>query len=457
MVSEKRGRAALKKILQAVLYFVVFAMAIPLILGSMAGLAPAQILTLITSTLLLQAAAPPVGLAMGLSEGAILVIMACFALGMVLAILEICDGLAVSSPRVKRWVDNIEKKTQKYPWIQKYGPITCIGIAWIPGVGLYGTPIIAFILKWKRVPSVIFTVTGFVIAAIFVIFFANRIQQVLQFAGNVGVLLLAIFSMLAIGFSLTIPEIRESLKDTKLVSLSLVANFVLVPVIAYLLVTALKLPQDMTVGLVLVGTAAGASVLQKLVEVGKGNMVYARGLMFLLSIITIFYLPLVFPFMVSGVTVNPLTIALALVLLMLIPLCIGLYVRKRREPFAVRWAPRFSKLSTVVLVVVIIAFLALYFMQLAELAQTSELLMTSIVVVIFILLAFGVGYLLAGKDKSYQRVLGMGTGQRNIAAAAVVSAIVLGNNMGLLTVLVTGLISLILFHYLSKHLGKSTP
>src|SRR5271157_5352510 len=166
----------LKGVSKAAIFFIVFAIGVPLILGSFADLPSAQILTLITSTFVLQAASPPIGLAMGLSTITILIIMACFALGIVLAILEICDSLAASSTRVKRWVDKIEEKTRKYPQIQKYGPITCIGIAWIPGVGLYGTPIIAWILKWKRIPAVFFTVCGFVIAAFFVLFFANRIQ-----------------------------------------------------------------------------------------------------------------------------------------------------------------------------------------------------------------------------------------------------------------------------------------
>ena len=205
----------LKSISKAAIFFIVFAVGIPLILGALAGLSSAQILTLITSTFILQAASPPVGLAMGLSTYAILTIMACFALGIVLAILEICNSLAASSTRVRRWIDSIEEKTRKYPQIQKYGPVTCIGIAWIPGVGLYGTPIIAWILKWKRFPAVFFTVCGFVIAAFFVIFFANRIQQVLQFAGNFGVILLAIVSMLALGLSINATRIPDLLKDRK--------------------------------------------------------------------------------------------------------------------------------------------------------------------------------------------------------------------------------------------------
>jgi predicted Na+-dependent transporter len=457
MDTEKKGRVALMSISRALLFFFALAVGIPLILGYLSGLPPAQILTLVTSTFILQAAAPPVGLAMGLSTGAILVIMACFALGIVLAIMEICEGLAATSPRMKRWIGNIEKKTQKYPWIQKYGPITCIGIAWIPGVGLYGTPIIAFILGWKKIPSVLFTVIGFLVASIFVIFFANRIQQVFQFAGTVGIILLAIISMLAIGFSLTLPEMHDSLQNRKLLAFSLIANFILVPAMAYLLARILNLSPGLTIGLILVGTAAGSSVLLKLAEVGKGDLDYAKGLMFLLSILSIIYIPLVFPQLIGSTPVNSLNIALLLLLLMLIPLLIGLYVRKERQEFAIRWAPRMSKIATVLLVVVIVVFLALYINEIAQIFRTGELFIIIAIAIIFLLIAFGFGYFLGGKDRSYQRVLGMGTSQRNIAAASAIAFFNFTDHLVILMVLFFGLISLILMNRLSNYLGKKSP
>jgi uncharacterized membrane protein len=172
----------LRKVSRALILFIVFAVAFPLFLGALFGVPAGSILSLIASTALLQAAAPPLGLALGLSPTAIIIIMACFAVGIVVAILEICQSLAMSSERVKAWIDKVGKKTDKYPAIKKYGSISCIAIAWIPGIGLYGTPIIAWILGWRRLPAIIFTTIGFVIAAVFVLFFASTlsIDQILM-------------------------------------------------------------------------------------------------------------------------------------------------------------------------------------------------------------------------------------------------------------------------------------
>jgi BASS family bile acid:Na+ symporter len=46
-------------------------------------------------------------------------------------------------------------------------------------------------------------------------------------------LLLVVTSMLAMGMSLTIPQIIEPLKNVRLVVLALLANFVLSPLLAY--------------------------------------------------------------------------------------------------------------------------------------------------------------------------------------------------------------------------------
>jgi len=189
--------AVLSKFSRAFILFFVFAVAFPLVLGSLYGVPAGNILSLIASTVILQAAAPPLGLALGLTPAAILIIMACFAIGIVVAILEICQSLALSSQRVKDWIDKVGKKMKKYPAIKKYGAVSCIAIAWIPGIGLYGTPIIAWILGWRRIPAIIFTTIGFVIAVVFVLFFASRlsIDQILIIIGIAVIACIALLGL----------------------------------------------------------------------------------------------------------------------------------------------------------------------------------------------------------------------------------------------------------------------
>ena len=91
------SKIILKKLSKAIIYFVIIALAIPLIVGSITGTSIASLLTLISSTFVLQAGAPILGVALGISNPVIIITMLCFALGMVLAVFEICDSLSETS------------------------------------------------------------------------------------------------------------------------------------------------------------------------------------------------------------------------------------------------------------------------------------------------------------------------------------------------------------------------
>jgi BASS family bile acid:Na+ symporter len=151
--------------------------------------------------------------------------------------------------------------------------------------------------------------------------------HVLSALSNGAVLLFVIATMLAMGLSLTVPQILAPLRRARLVLLALVANFVLVPLLAFALIHLIPLSDPLKIGLVLMGTAAGAPFLPKLAQFADGNIAFSVGLMVLLMIVTIVYLPIVLPLLLPGVKVNPVSIAISLVSTMLLPLGIALLVR----------------------------------------------------------------------------------------------------------------------------------
>ena len=68
----------------------------------------------------------------------------------------------------------------------------------------------------------------------------------------------------------------------------------------------------------------------------KGNTAFSVGLMVLLMVVTIIYLPLVLPLLLGSVEVNPVDIAQSLIFMMLIPLAIGLFIKARYEEAATK-------------------------------------------------------------------------------------------------------------------------
>ena len=117
-------------------------------------------------------------------------------------------------------------------------------------------------------------------------------MELIQNTISVATLVFGPSSMLATGLGLTVSEIITPLRNTRLVVLSLLANFVLMPLAAVALATLLRLDQPLGVGLLLLGTAAGAPFLPKLAQIAKGNLAFGVGLMVLLMVVTVGYLPL---------------------------------------------------------------------------------------------------------------------------------------------------------------------
>jgi bile acid:Na+ symporter, BASS family len=446
----RTGRIVLKKLSKALLLFVGIAVVIPLVIGYLFGVSGAEILAMVTSTLLLQAAAPPIGMAMGLSPAIILVTMACFAVGMVMAIFEICDGLSASSEKVRNWIDKVAKISDKHPAIKKYGAISCCFIAWIPGIGLYGTPVIAWVFKWKRLPSIIFTVAGFEIAAFFVLFFASKINEVLLFASYVGIIIFAVTGMLALGFSIPGKVLPGPLTDKKLVLLLLVANFIVLPLVAYLLATALNLPAGITVALTLVAAAAGVPFLPRVIQVGADNYSIAGVIALFLTVLSVIYIPFILYALVPAGAFNLPVIILALILLLVIPLSAGLMVRSKKEHAAVTFGPWLSKISYAAIIVSFGAVFWVYFDELQKIIGTKGL----VAAVVLILVAFGIGWLF-GSTPGMKKVLAFGTAQRNLAIAGVIAVLGFTDHSVLVMVMVTGVIGMVILILFGKQIRKS--
>jgi BASS family bile acid:Na+ symporter len=239
--------------------------------------------------------------------------------------------------------------------------------------------------------------------------------EVLATLAQLSVLVFVIGSMFSLGLSLTMKQIIDPLRNARMVILALVANFVLVPILAYLLALLFNLDESLRIGLILLSTAAGAPFLPKLVDVAKGNIAFSVGLMVLLMIVTIIYLPLVLPLLLGDVQVNPWDIAQSLIVMMLIPLAVGLFIKARYENAADKIQPTFGMASNIALLTLTVLGLVLNFSGMIALVGTFGILAG----VIFILASLVIGYILGGSDKS---VLGLGTAQRNISAALVVAA-----------------------------------
>ena len=279
----------------------------------------------------------------------------------------------------------------------------------------------------------------------------TQIDPFLIAIGTLGVLVFIITSMVGMGFSLTIPQIMAPLKNRRLVLSSLVANFVLVPILVLLIARVLPLSEGLQIGLILTGMAAGAPFLPKLVQVAKGDMAFTAGLMVLLMVATVVYLPIVLPFVLKGVQVSPWEIARSLILLMLIPLAIALFVRARYEEVAKGLIPTMTMATNLSLVILFIGYFVAYFSEIIGTVGTGGILAA----ILLIVGAAAVGFLLGGKSMDTKKVLALGTGQRNLAAAfAVATSNFATDPEVLVEIMVVSLVGLAILMVIAGQLGR---
>lgn len=262
-------------------------------------------------------------------------------------------------------------------------------------------------------------------------------------------LLFVVTSMLAMGLSLTLPMIVQPLKNARLVILALLANFVLVPLLAYVIKLVIPLEQSLQTGLIVLATAAGAPFLPKLVQGARGSVGFGVGLMVLLMVVTIIYLPLVLPLLLPGASVNPWDIAKSLIVLMLAPLAIGLLIKSHSPDSAEHWQPVMSKLSSLFILVLLVVGLGLNVSNIIDLIGTGGIL----ALLVFIVGSLVIGFVLGGREAGVRSVMGLGTAQRNVSAAIVVTAQNFASGNTLTFVLVAAIVMLLILLPTAKRLG----
>ncbi|HET6181844.1 MAG TPA: bile acid:sodium symporter [Candidatus Sulfotelmatobacter sp.] len=275
-------------------------------------------------------------------------------------------------------------------------------------------------------------------------------MEILSKAVPITMLAFVLSSMLSMGLSLTVGQILVPLRNYKLIVLALLANFVLMPFAAFFIARVLQLDQPLGIALILLGTASGAPFLPLLARISKGNLAFSVGLMVLLMVVTVGYMPLVLPLMLEGVSVDPLKIARSLIFLMLLPLGIGLLVRARLRALAAKAQPSLSRLSILSLALLIALLLITNIQNVLSLYGTRGVLAS----IFFIAAGSGTGWLLGGPQPDTRGVMALGTAQRNIAAALVVGGQNFNDPRVIVMVVVVAIVGLLLLMPLARYLAK---
>lgn len=278
-------------------------------------------------------------------------------------------------------------------------------------------------------------------------------NELLSQVSNVAVQIFAIASMASVGLRYTLREILGPLRNLRGVVLALVANFLAVPLLAFAILRLVSLQRAYAIGLLLVASAAGAPFVIKLTKMSGGSVAFASGLLVLLLVVTIGYMPLVVPRLTAETAVSSRAIAAPLVLTMLLPLAAGLVVDALWPGVAERATPVLAIVANVALA----ALVALTF--LLNLATVLGVGVNAILASVLLLVgSFAIGWLFGGFGEQLRDEMAFATAQRNFGAAMVVAAQSFENPEVLVMVVVVSLVSMALLFpaakLMSRHIAR---
>jgi predicted Na+-dependent transporter len=288
----------------------------------------------------------------------------------------------------------------------------------------------------------------------------SALTQILRLLAKYSIIGFVVGHLLALGMRLTVREIIAPLHRRRLVVLALVANFVLGPIFAYLsaqlISMVIPLERGYVIGLMIIGSAAGSPMLPKWVKLAKEDLGLGVALMVLLMGTSIFYLPVVLPWLISGVDVAAWSVAKPLIMMILIPFIVGLLLKDHYPGMAATLEPLLDRFSSVCLIVVIVSVVALYRESLVSAVGEGAIGAC----MLFMALSMAAGYLLGGPDVGTRRVLALGSGQRNIEAVLLIASTSVADPKVMVMAVIAALVILIvllgttaMFRHRSGHAG----
>jgi len=242
--------------------------------------------------------------------------------------------------------------------------------------------------------------------------------ETLNILFQLAIVVFVVATMLSMGLSLKLSEIITPLKNAKLVILIVGINFLLIPLVTLGINALLPIDLGTQIALIILALSAGAPFTPKLVEIAKNDTALATAVMLLLMVATVVILPFALPLFVEGdVVVDSFAIAKSLVIMMIIPLVIALYIKAKKDVFAMKWQPKMVKLSNIALLAIIIIMTVLHGKAILGIIGYDM-----VAIILFMVVALIIGYIVAKLFHLNEVVSSLAAGQRNISAGLVVAA-----------------------------------
>ena len=167
------------------------------------------------------------------------------------------------------------------------------------------------------------------------------------------------FIMFALGLGLTFGDFARVAKQPKDFLVGAACQVILLPVVAFALVSIWPLPPELALGVMIIAAAPGGVTSNLLAAYARGDVALSISLTAVISLLSVVTIPLVVVFAYSqlmdgsGKDVSVAETAISVFVIVTVPAVIGLLVRRYAEGFALRFEPTARHVSTGLFVLVL--------------------------------------------------------------------------------------------------------
>jgi len=192
--------------------------------------------------------------------------------------------------------------------------------------------------------------------------------------------------MLGMGMTMTVDDFKGVLQSPKAVLIGVVAQFVVMPGLAYVLCKLFNLPPEIAVGVILVGCCPGGTASNVITYMAKGNVALSVACTSVSTLLAPVLTPAIFYLLASQwLKIDATSMFISILQVVLLPIVIGLILRtwlKRQVESYIQVMPLVSVIAIVAIVAAIIG------------GSKAAIFQSGLLILAVVVLHNGLGYLL---------------------------------------------------------------
>ena len=222
--------------------------------------------------------------------------------------------------------------------------------------------------------------------------------------------------MFGMGMTLKLSDFKVVFTKPKAVICGILSQFIIMPALAFLLVTLFQLPTELAVGVILVGACPGGTSSNVMTYLAKGDVALSVGMTACTTIMAPFVTPaLVLLLAGQTVDVSYVSMLVSIVQVVLVPIALGFVINYFFGKFAEAFGKALPLISVIAICLIIMAVVS---------ANAAKLMSTGLLVIAVVMLhnvcGYALGYLagrMLGLTKEQMRTLSIEVGMQNSGLA----------------------------------------